>query len=195
MSNIIAISNKPSATDDDDMFADLPPIDPFEIKKQRIASHITALIVSSGKSRTQIADEIGIHKSVMSRVLSGKNNSKIGTIWQIASHLGYDFDVVFHSDTEQVPAQPWNINKNYGDRKIPTKSGMPFFEIHKDDLAKAISMNNTPDYLIVGTEGRNSGIKTINPPNSENTIVRQLSTETSAETFLKKSVNVCEFAN
>jgi transcriptional regulator with XRE-family HTH domain len=92
-----------------DMFADLPAQDPFDIKKEQIAIALTSLIAFAGKTRTNIASELGLHKSAVTRLLSGKNNTKLKTIWDVASYLGYDFDVIFHSKNEPAPKQPWQI--------------------------------------------------------------------------------------
>lgn len=93
-----------------DMFADLPAMDPFEIKQDMIAANLSALISYCGKTRSAIAEELGFHKSAVTRLLSGKNNTKIRTIWEIASHLGYDFDIVFHNEINRVTSnlQPWH---------------------------------------------------------------------------------------
>lgn len=93
----------------DDMFSELPPIDPFLIKQTALAANLAALATHSGKNRTEIAEKIGWHKSALTRLLSGRGNPALKTIWDFASNLGYDFDIVFHNIENEAPKQPWQL--------------------------------------------------------------------------------------
>lgn len=112
MNDLKALPATPDQVPDclDDLFADLPPLDPFEIKKERIATQFAALISYCGKSRTALAEELGCKKSRVSTVLSGKHNVTLKTMWDFASTLGYDFDVVFRMADERPAPQPWERN-------------------------------------------------------------------------------------
>lgn len=104
-----------SEQDDDlfDMFGDLPPIDPFEIKKDEIAVALTALMAFSGTKRTELAEKLNWKKSRITSVLSGRANPTLKTLWEFSSCLGYDFDVVFRTFAEKCPAQPWRKDPSF----------------------------------------------------------------------------------
>lgn len=93
----------------DDLFSDLEPIAPFEIKKDEIANNLLALMVFAQKNRSMLASDLGWKKSRMTSVLSGKGNPTIKTIWEFSSKLGYDFDVIFRHLNEKRPSQPWQM--------------------------------------------------------------------------------------
>ncbi|MBZ0104100.1 MAG: helix-turn-helix domain-containing protein [Sulfuricella denitrificans] len=92
-----------------DMFADLEPLTAFEVKRDYVATQLTALMSHCGKSRSVMAEELGWKKSRITKVLSGRNNLTLKTICEFSTHLGYDFDVVFHGVNEPRPKQPWQI--------------------------------------------------------------------------------------
>lgn len=91
----------------DDLFADLPALDPFEVKKEYLATDLAALLVHSGITRSVACEKLGWHKSALTRVLSGKGNPTVKTIWNLAQLAGYDFDLVFRRPEQQVAPQPW----------------------------------------------------------------------------------------
>ena len=107
-----------------DIFSGRLPVDPIEVKKHQLAVALTALIAHSGKTKSQVAEETGIHKSAISRLLSGSSNAQLKSIWAISSNLGYDFDVIFHSIKEPSPKQPWHIHvkNDIKPREIPTNA-------------------------------------------------------------------------
>lgn len=94
-------------TDDFDMFSDLLPLDPFEIKKDEVATQLAALMSFAKKNRSAVASSLSWGKSRMTSVLSGKANPTIKTIYEFCGSLGFDFDLVFRSPTEDRPEQPW----------------------------------------------------------------------------------------
>lgn len=105
----LTVSNERAA--EEDMFSDLQPVAAFTIKKIDLATQLNALMVFSGKSRSDIALSLGWKKSQVTRVLSGKNNFTVKTIWDFSSHLGFDFDIVFRASHQQRPRQPWQIQR------------------------------------------------------------------------------------
>jgi transcriptional regulator with XRE-family HTH domain len=100
--------NKEEIMDFADIFADLQPLEDFDLKKDQIASHLSALLVYAGISRTQLAATLGWSKSRVTKALSGEENLTIKTINAIASALGYDFDIVYKGVNAACPPQPWN---------------------------------------------------------------------------------------
>lgn len=96
-----------SEIDHFDIFSDLPPLDPFEIKKDEIATQLAALMSFAKKNRSTVASSLNWEKSRMTSVLSGKGNPTIKTIYEFCGSLGFDFDLVFRSPTEERPEQPW----------------------------------------------------------------------------------------
>lgn len=109
MNSTALISIEEDNTEDSfsDLFPDIAPLDPLDVKKDEIATQLAALMTFAKRNRTALADELGWKKSRVSNVLSGKSNLTIRTIWDIASHLNFDFDLVFRSPNEKRPPQPW----------------------------------------------------------------------------------------
>ncbi len=97
---------------ENDMFADLDPLTVFDVKKDYIATQLTALMIHCGKNRSEMAEELGWKKSRITKVLSGHNNLTIKTICDFTTHLGYYFDVIFHGSNDQRPKQPWQTVKS-----------------------------------------------------------------------------------
>ena len=95
----------------DDMFGDLMPPSALEIKKMEVATHLAALMSYKGKTRAGLATEMGWNKSRITRVLSGKENLTIKTIWEFSSYLGVDFSVAFRESTQPKPKQPWQVQR------------------------------------------------------------------------------------
>lgn len=87
----------------------------LEIKKIEIATAMSALLVFCKKNSTYIADKLNKTPSQISKTLSGDQNLTIKTILEFSLALGYDFDVVFHSETYSKPKQPW---QKYQDQLI-----------------------------------------------------------------------------
>ncbi len=97
---------------ENDMFADLDPLTAFDVKKDYIATQLAALMIHCGKNRSKMAEELGWKKSRITKVLSGHNNLTVKTICDFTTHLGYDFDVIFHGPNDQRPRQPWQMVKS-----------------------------------------------------------------------------------
>lgn len=97
---------------DDDMFHDIEPVSALEIKKTEVATHLAALMSYKGKTRSGLATELGWNKSRMTKVLSGRENLTIKTIWEFSSQLGLDFSVLFQELDLPKPKQPWQIKKS-----------------------------------------------------------------------------------
>lgn len=110
MTNSMVV-NKSQLQSDEDMFSDLEPLSAFEIKKDSVATQLAALMVHCGKNRSEMAEELGWKKSRVTRILSGHGNLTIKTVCEFSTHLGYDFDVVFHGYDERRPRQPWQIQR------------------------------------------------------------------------------------
>jgi DNA-binding phage protein len=96
-----------SEIDHFDMFSALPPLDPFDLKKDEIATQLAALMSFAKKNRSTVASSLNWEKSRMTSVLSGKGNPTIKTIYEFCGSLGFDFDLVFRSPTEDRSEQPW----------------------------------------------------------------------------------------
>lgn len=107
--SLVTINQNQSEDDFADVFTDLAPIDPFDLKKDFLGAQMAALVSFSGKSRTDLVGELGWKKSRVSNVLSGKCNLTIKSIWEFSSYLGFEFDVIFRRPSELPPRQPWQI--------------------------------------------------------------------------------------
>ena len=94
--------------ENDENYLDFSQLDPFSIKKEIIADHIKSLVHHIGKSHTELCDELGWKKSRFSKVISGKANLTLKTIFEISVATGYDFDLVFNNKNKKACFQPWN---------------------------------------------------------------------------------------
>ena len=92
-----------------DAFCDIGQIDQFELKKDQMGAQMGALMAFSGKTRSELMESLGWKKSRVSNVLSGRCNLTIKTVWDFASALDFDFDVVFHAKGNSPQIQPWQI--------------------------------------------------------------------------------------
>lgn len=90
-----------------DMFADLPAQDPYDIKKDHIAAELTALMVHSKKTRSEMATGLGWPRSRVTSVLSGKANLTVKTVYEFCSMLGYDVDLIYRRHNLMPSLQPW----------------------------------------------------------------------------------------
>lgn len=91
----------------DDMFSDLPSLDPFDLKKEEVATQLAALMVHCNSNRSMLAERLDWKKSRLSQVLSGHGNPTVKTIFAFSRCLGFDFDLVFRGQDEIRPQQPW----------------------------------------------------------------------------------------
>ncbi|QQN89404.1 MULTISPECIES: helix-turn-helix domain-containing protein [Acinetobacter] len=80
----------------------------IDVKKIQWASALNALMVHSGKSRTEMAEICNISKGRITRILSGDSNLTIESICSFANSLGYDVDIAFYNSPMTKPYQPWN---------------------------------------------------------------------------------------
>lgn len=84
------------------------PESAFNFKRSEVGSELAGLVGFEHISRKKLADDLGWKESRVSRVLSGKENLTLKSIFEIADALGYQFDVVYRKEKERRPLQPWN---------------------------------------------------------------------------------------
>ena len=134
----LAIINQNIAESDYcDAFSDVGEIDAFELKKDHLAAQMAALMAFSGKTRAELMGNLGWKKSRVSNVMSGKCNLTIKTVWEFASSLGFDFDVVFHASGHSPQNQPWQIM----DSEIAWIPTFPILEIQSPHQVARDLMN------------------------------------------------------
>jgi len=123
----------------DDMFSDLPELDQFEVKKQYIAADLLAILAFEGISKAALAENLGWHKSAVTRLFSGKSNPTVKTIWNLSEHLGYDFDITFRKHDQPSPLQPWHNCKTEQKRSLVqlTAQLLHFVEAQTPEQVKA----------------------------------------------------------
>lgn len=95
-----------------DLFGEIDSIEPFDIKKEELAAQLTALMSYSNTTRSDFSKKSGWQKSTVTAVLNGKRNPTFKTLWEFASHLGYEADLIFRRPNEPPAHQPWN-SKEY----------------------------------------------------------------------------------
>lgn len=92
----------------DELFPDLPPEDPFDVKKFELAADLAALMVYANETRASMANHLSVNKSRITSILSGRQNLTIKVIWDFCSALDYDFDIVFRRFEMHHRPQPWH---------------------------------------------------------------------------------------
>lgn len=103
--------NKKNNFNENALCKSIPAFSSAEVKKIQWASNLNALMLHSGKSRTEMAEICGISKGRITRILSGDSNLTIETICSFANALGYDVDIAFYNTPTTKPYQPWNAGQ------------------------------------------------------------------------------------
>jgi transcriptional regulator with XRE-family HTH domain len=79
----------------------------FELKKSEIGSEMASLLAFHEITRAKIANKLGWPESRLSKVLSGKENLTIKTIFEFCDAFGVEFDVIFRKLGGQRAPQLW----------------------------------------------------------------------------------------
>lgn len=87
------------------------PLNTIEVKKAQWASALNALMIHSGKTRSEMAEMTNTSKGRITRILSGDSNLTLETICNFANILGYDVDIAFYQTSLTKPYQPWNVGQ------------------------------------------------------------------------------------
>ena len=173
MTNSVSVVSTSMVQTEDNMFAGLEPLTAFEVKRDRVATQLVALMNYCGKSRSTMAEELGWKKSRVSSVLSGRNNLTLKTICDFSTHLGYDFDVIFHGSDQPIPMQPWQIRastflpvvgRRFSDRL--SQMSFPVIDIQSAvEVAADWSAGKYKKYYISPSEGVLSSMSQVTLPN------------------------------
>lgn len=86
-------------------------LDATEIQMELVASDLALLLRHTGLKRTDLARELGVKKSRITRILSGEENLTIKSLTSVAEALDYTFDVVFYNKNYSKPKQPWTVER------------------------------------------------------------------------------------
>lgn len=78
-----------------------------EIKKDEIATDLICLMNQARLKRSQLSEHLNMPKSRITKILSGRENLTVKTIFLYARRLGFDFDVIFRHHTSPRTLQPW----------------------------------------------------------------------------------------
>lgn len=135
--------------DASDPFADLPPMDPLDSKKEELATHLTALMLHCGQTRTSMADRLDWKKSRITEVLSGRGNPTLKTVYEFASALGYDFDWVFRdAHSARKAQQPWEpcTARSHVVVSEPVKSSWSFVLHTPQEIARDLDGGTAHDF-------------------------------------------------
>ncbi|REG60848.1 helix-turn-helix protein [Paraburkholderia sp. BL6669N2] len=79
----------------------------FELKAQEVAVNLSSLMMHAGWTRADLARSLDWKPARVSKVLGGKENLTLRTLYAIFKVLGYTFDVVPRAESERAPTQPW----------------------------------------------------------------------------------------
>ncbi len=144
-----------------DAFSDVGQVDPFELKKDHLATQLAGLMSFCKKNRSEMAADLGWEKSRVTKVLSGKQNLTVKSIWEFSSCLGFEFDISFRSPVALPPKQPWQIRadtflqvigRRFSDR-LSLKS-FPIIEIQSaDEVAADMSAGKYKNFYISNVAG------------------------------------------
>lgn len=105
------MNNKKIFVNQNHICKNIPNFSSLDVKKIQWASALNALMLHSGKSRSEMAEICGISKGRITRILSGDANLTIETICSFANSLGYDVDIAFYNTPMTKPYQPWNAGQ------------------------------------------------------------------------------------
>jgi transcriptional regulator with XRE-family HTH domain len=98
----------PTIQDFHDLFSELAPLEPFDIKKEELAAQLAALLAHTNTSRSEFAALADWKKSRVTAVLNGNGNPTFKTLWEFARFLGYEVDLHFRRPDEARALEPWN---------------------------------------------------------------------------------------
>ena len=98
----------PGIQDFHNLFSDLAPLAPFDIKKEELAAQLTALLAHTDTSRSEFAALSDWKKSRVTAILNGNGNPTFKTLWEFARFLGYEADLHFRRPEEAHAQEPWN---------------------------------------------------------------------------------------
>ena len=138
-----------------------------DVKKIQWASALNALMVHSGKSRTEMAEICNISKGRITRILSGDSNLTLETICSFANALGYDVDISFYNSPMTKPYQPWNV----GQTEFATFKRFKKILSEERSLT-AVASNTTPPsrQIAVGSDYRTTWVSA---PESTSTQIKE----------------------
>lgn len=181
--------------DDIDLFGDLPPLDPFGLKKDEVAANLAALMARMSITRSQVAERLQWNKSRVTKVLSGRANLTLATLYEFTSCMGYDFDVVFRLIREKRALQPWqrieitsvNIPPPKGDSQRTMSEFVIEIQTPQEVMRDMESGNNKPIYFSLSRVPSENSLKTIEVGGA-----KQLSTP--SFNFLSISTKECKNA-
>lgn len=95
-----------------------------ELKTVDVAADLALLLTHAGKSRAELARELGWSRARVTQVLSGQENLTVQTIAAVAAALGFTFDVAFRKTADRATAQPWSQSKEFLTLEIENDIGL-----------------------------------------------------------------------
>ncbi|MGZ3821853.1 MAG: helix-turn-helix domain-containing protein [Mucilaginibacter sp.] len=131
-----------------DLFSELKPLDPFDVKKEELSAQLCSLLSFSEKSRTEFSNLSGWKKSRISSILNGKGNPTFKTLWEFASFLGYEADLNFRKPSEAHAKQPWSLRSVEPQYTIYTNAALLFKCQTARDVAKDMLEGNHQEHYI-----------------------------------------------
>jgi DNA-binding XRE family transcriptional regulator len=97
-----------------------------ELSKVAVAADLTVLLAQSGRTRSDLAKQLGWSRARVTQVLSGEGNLTIETVFAVAQALGQTFDIVFRKPDERRVPQAWErgvVMSLAGSNKVTHLSG------------------------------------------------------------------------
>jgi hypothetical protein len=77
-----------------ELFSELEPLTPFDIKKEEIIAHLSALMSVANINRDRLIEMSGWSEKKLNGFLEG-NDLDIRTIFEFTQYLGYKMDIVY----------------------------------------------------------------------------------------------------
>lgn len=139
-----------------DLFSDLKPLDPFDVKKEELSAQLCSLLAFSEKSRTEFSYLSGWKKSRITKLLNGKSNPTFKTLWEFAGFLGYEADLNFRKQNEVHANQPWSSRTVESQYTICTDTKLVFKCQTAKEVAKDMREGNHQQYYFSVSMQNNS---------------------------------------
>lgn len=120
----------------------------FEIKAQSVAVDLVRAISELGLTQAQIAEKLGWKASRVSRVLHSAPNVTLRTLYDFATALGLEFDVIYRRAGQRRAPQPWETQAMLDDALIVCRKIDSLHDSAQANLTNSKAMLDTACQLV-----------------------------------------------
>lgn len=90
------------------LFKDLPEFLKYDIKKEQLLANFSALLSHANISQEEFIKLSKWQRWKLITFLNGSTTPSFKKIWEFATTIGYEVDIVFRLPNQIAPKQPWN---------------------------------------------------------------------------------------